>query len=34
MVAGVTDTFWEIGDVVKVLEAWEAQERTTGIQAA
>jgi hypothetical protein len=24
MAAGVTDRLWEIGDIVKVLEAWEA----------
>ncbi len=24
MAAGVTDRLWEIGDVVKVLEEWEA----------
>lgn len=24
MAAGVTDKLWEIGDVVKVLENWEA----------
>ncbi len=23
MAAGVTDRLWEIGDIVKVLEAWE-----------
>jgi hypothetical protein len=24
MVAGVTDKLWEIGDIVSVLEKWEA----------
>jgi len=24
MAAGVTDKLWEIGDIVKVLEEWEA----------
>jgi hypothetical protein len=24
MAAGVTSRFWEIGDIVGVLEAWEA----------
>ena len=24
MAAGVTDRLWEIGDIVDVLEAWEA----------
>jgi hypothetical protein len=27
MAAGVTSRLWEIGDIVGVLEAWEAQER-------
>lgn len=26
MAAGVTDRLWEIGDIVKVLEAWEASD--------
>jgi IS1 family transposase len=26
MAAGVTDRLWEIGDIVKVLEAWEAEQ--------
>jgi hypothetical protein len=26
MAAGVTDKLWEIGDIVKVLEDWEAAE--------
>jgi hypothetical protein len=24
MIAGVTDKLWEIGDIVSVLEKWEA----------
>jgi hypothetical protein len=27
MAAKVTDRLWEIGDIVDVLEAWEARER-------
>jgi hypothetical protein len=27
MAAKVTEHLWEVGDVVDVLEAWEAQER-------
>jgi hypothetical protein len=27
MAAGVTDRLWEIGDIVAVLEAWEAKEK-------
>ena len=27
MAAGVTDKLWEIGDVVKMLEDWESQEK-------
>lgn len=27
MAAGVTDTLWELGDLVRVLEEWEAQPR-------
>jgi hypothetical protein len=27
MAAGVTDHLWEIGDVVGVLEAWEASQQ-------
>jgi hypothetical protein len=26
MAAGVTTKLWELGDMVKVLEEWEAQE--------
>jgi hypothetical protein len=26
MAAGVTDRLWEVADMVKVLEAWEASE--------
>jgi len=26
MAAGVSDRLWEIGDIVKVLEAWEANQ--------
>jgi hypothetical protein len=25
--AGVTDKLWEIGDVVAILEAWEAEQK-------
>jgi hypothetical protein len=31
MAAGVTDRLWEIGDIVKVLERWEAINRAEGI---
>jgi len=27
MAAGVTDRLWEIGDVIKVLEAWETHQQ-------
>ena len=27
MAAGVTDKLWEIGDVVKMLEDWEGQQK-------
>jgi len=27
MAAGVTDRLWEIGDVVKMLEDWESQQK-------
>ena len=27
MAGGVTDKLWEIGDVVKMLEDWEAQQK-------
>jgi CRISPR-associated protein Cas1 len=29
MAAGVTDRLWSVGDIVTVLEAWEAQQQTT-----
>lgn len=31
MAAGVTDHLWEIGDIVGVIEAWEAEQATAGI---
>lgn len=31
MAAGVTDKLWEIGDVVSVIEAWEAEQAVAGI---
>jgi hypothetical protein len=31
MAAGVTTRLWEIGDVVAVIEAWEAEQATAGI---
>jgi IS1 family transposase len=31
MAAGVIDRLWEIGDVVAVIEAWEAEQATAGI---
>jgi IS1 family transposase len=31
MAAGVTDRLWEIGDIVSVIEAWEAEQATAGI---
>jgi hypothetical protein len=31
MAAGVTDRLWEIGDIVVVIEAWEAEQATAGI---
>lgn len=30
MAAGVTDRLWEIGDLVKVIEAWEVEQATAG----
>jgi hypothetical protein len=27
MAAGLTDMLWEIGDVVKMLEDWEGQQK-------
>src|SRR5713226_10605012 len=31
MAAGVTDRLWEIGDIIGVVEAWEAEQATAGI---
>ncbi len=31
MAAGVTERLWEIGDIVAVIEAWEAEQATAGI---
>jgi IS1 family transposase len=31
MSAGVTDKLWEVGDIVKVIEAWEAEQAVAGI---
>jgi hypothetical protein len=31
MAAGVTDRLWEIGDLVAVIEAWEAEQSVAGI---
>jgi hypothetical protein len=31
MAAGVTDRLWEIGDLVVVIEVWEAEQATAGI---
>jgi hypothetical protein len=31
MSAGVTDRLWEIGDIVAVIEAWEAEQAVAGI---
>jgi IS1 family transposase len=31
MAAGVTDKLWEIGDIVAVIEAWEAEQAVAGI---
>jgi IS1 family transposase len=31
MAAGVTDKLWEISDIVKVIEAWEAEQAVAGI---
>jgi IS1 family transposase len=30
MAAGVTDRLWEIGDIVSVIEVWEAEQATAG----
>ena len=30
MAAGVTDKLWEIGDIVAMVEAWEAEQAKTG----
>jgi IS1 family transposase len=31
MAAGVTDKLWEVSDIVKVIEAWEAEQAVAGI---
>lgn len=31
MAAGITDRLWEIGDIVAVIEGWEAEQATAGI---
>jgi IS1 family transposase len=31
MAAGVTDRLWDIGDIVAVIEVWEAEQATAGI---
>ena len=31
MAAGVTDKLWEIGDIITMVEAWEAEYATAGI---
>jgi IS1 family transposase len=31
MAASVTDRLWEIGDIVAIIEAWEAEQATAGI---
>lgn len=31
MAAGVTDKLWEVSDIVKVVEAWEAEQAVAGI---
>ena|ERR1043166_7274826 len=31
MAAGVTDRLWDVGDVVSVIEAWEAEQAVAGI---
>jgi hypothetical protein len=32
MAAGVTDKLWEVGDIVAVIEAWESEQATAGIE--
>ncbi len=32
MAAGVTDKLWEVSDIVKVIEAWEAEQATAGTE--
>jgi hypothetical protein len=34
MAAGVTDGLWELSDMVRVIEDWEAEQETLKLQAA
>lgn len=33
MAAGVTNRLWELSDMVRVLEAWEAEQKKAAIRA-